>query len=126
MKSILIEATHSTPAINFCMDGRLMIEGRSLPEDVNKFYKPLIEWIINLNTESVKLDINLEYFNSASAKKLLELLKSLDANSKIKSLIINWHYEEGDDDALETGQIFEDVLSRASSVIMNTLRQPDP
>ena len=113
MKTIMIEATHSTPTVNFCSDGRLLIEGRSLPEDVNKFYKPLIEWIVNLDSESVKLDINLEYFNSASAKKLLELLKSLDANSKIKSLIINWHYEEGDDDALETGQIFEDLLGRA-------------
>ncbi|MBN2275663.1 MAG: DUF1987 domain-containing protein [Bacteroidales bacterium] len=113
MKTIVIEATHSTPAINFCTDGRLLIEGRSLPEDVNRFYKPLIEWIIGLQVESVKLDINLEYFNSASAKKLLELLKSLDANSKIKHLVINWHYEEGDDDALETGQIFEDLLRKA-------------
>jgi uncharacterized Fe-S radical SAM superfamily protein PflX len=113
MKTIMIEATHSTPRVNFCADGRLLIEGRSLPEDVNKFYKPLIEWIVNLDTESVKLDINLEYFNSASAKKLLELLKSLDANNRIKSLIINWHYEEGDDDALETGQIFEDLLGKA-------------
>ena len=113
MKTILIEATHSTPAVNFCTDGRLLIEGRSLPEDVNKFYKPLIEWIINLTTESVKLDINLEYFNSASAKKIMELLKSLDANSRIKDLIVNWHYEEGDDDALESGQIFEDLLRRA-------------
>ena len=113
MESILIEATHSTPAVNFNSDGRLMIEGRSLPEDVNKFYKPLIEWIVKLMSESVKLDINLEYLNSASAKKLLELLKIMDANSRIKSLIINWHYEEGDDDSLETGQIFEEVLIRA-------------
>ena len=113
MESILKEATHSTPAINFNMDGRLMIEGRSLPEDVNKFYKPLIEWIVKLEAESVKMDINLEYLNSASSKKLLELLKIMDANSKIKSLIINWHYEEGDDDSLEMGQIFEEVLIRA-------------
>ena len=113
MNAILIEATHSTPAINFSENGRLLVEGRSLPEDVNKFYKPLIEWIIKLTTESVKLDINLEYFNSASAKKILELMKSLDANSKIKNLIINWHYEEGDDDALETGQVFEELLIRA-------------
>ena len=113
MSTVLIEATHSTPAINFCSDGRLIIEGRSSPEDVNKFYKPLIKWIVDLNIESVKLDINLEYFNSGSAKMLLELMKKLDANSSIKSLIVNWHYEEGDDDALEAGQIFEDLVKRA-------------
>jgi hypothetical protein len=113
MKAIVIEATYSTPAVNFSEDGRMLIEGRSLPEDANKFYKPLIEWIINLSIEAVKLDINLEYFNSASAKKLLDLLKSLDANSRIRSLIINWHYEEGDDSVLETGQVFEELLRRA-------------
>ena len=113
MSTVLIEATNSTPAINFCSDGRLIIEGRSSPEDVNKFYKPLIKWIVDLNIESVKLDINLEYFNSGSAKMLLELMKKLDANSSIKSLIVNWHYEEGDDDALEAGQIFEDLVKRA-------------
>jgi hypothetical protein len=113
MKAIVIEATYSTPAVNFSEDGRMQIEGRSLPEDVNKFYKPLIEWVIDLSIEAVKLDINLEYFNSASAKKLLDLLKSLDANRKIRSLIINWHYEEGDDSVLETGQVFEELLIRA-------------
>jgi len=113
MSTVLIEATHSTPAINFCSDGRLIIAGRSSPEDVNKFYKPLIKWIVDLNIESVKLDINLEYFNSGSAKMLLELMKKLDANRSIKSLIVNWHYEEGDEDALEAGQIFEDLVKRA-------------
>ncbi len=113
MKEIIIEKTASTPAIEFYDDGRMMIEGRSLPEDVNKFYKPLLEWVAGLTSEHVNISINLEYLNSASAKKLLELLKSLDANNHIKSFTVNWHYEEGDDDALETGQIFEDLLRRA-------------
>jgi len=113
MNKIIIEATQFTPSINFCADGRLMIEGRSLPRDVKGFYRPLIEWAINLDAEAVIMDINMEYFNSASVKMLLELLKSLDANSRIKSLIINWHYEEGDDSVLETGQIFEELLIRA-------------
>ena len=113
MKEIIIEKTASTPAIEFYDDGRMLIEGRSLPEDVGKFYKPLLEWVAALKAETVKVNINLEYLNSASAKKLLEMLKSLDANNNIKSFIINWHYEEGDDDNLETGQIFEELLRKA-------------
>ena len=113
MNTIFIEATPYTPAINFCADGRLLIEGRSLPRNVKEFYNPLIEWTINLDVEAVIMNINMEYFNSASVKMLLMLLKSLDANSRIKSLIINWHYEEGDDSVLETGQIFEELLIRA-------------
>ena len=89
-----------------------MIKGRSLPKDAREFYKDLIEWCINLNAELVIINIIIEYFNSASVKMLLEMLKCLDANNRIKSLIVNWHYEEGDDSVLETGQIFEELLIR--------------
>jgi hypothetical protein len=59
------------------------------------------------------MDLNMEYLNSASSKKLLEILKTLDNNDSIKELIINWHYEADDEDALESGQIFEDLLIKA-------------
>jgi len=91
----------------------LLIEGRSLPENVTEFYTPLIQWAAMLKVEVVRLDVNLEYQNSASSKKLLEMFKVLDANNNIKNLIINWHYEADDEDALESGQIFEELLRRA-------------
>jgi hypothetical protein len=113
MTSINLEPTTSTPAVKFGTDGRLLLEGRSLPENVTKFYNPLVEWVAMLKVEVVKIDINLEYLNSASSKKLLELLKVLDANNNIKELIVNWHYESDDEDALESGQIFEELLRKA-------------
>ncbi len=113
MNNLIIEPTSSTPAIRFREDGRLLIEGRSLPENVMKFYTPLIEWASKTATQVVKLDINLEYLNSASSKKLLELLKVFDANNNITTLIINWHYEMDDEDCLESGQIFEELLMKA-------------
>jgi hypothetical protein len=113
MKNLIIEPTSSTPAIQFSTDGRMLIEGRSLPEDVNKFYLPLTDWAISLTAEVVKLDINLEYLNSASTKKMLEFLKVLDANNHIKTFIVNWHYESDDEDTLENGQIFEELLRKA-------------
>ena len=113
MNNINIESTNSTPAVKFSPDGRLLIEGRSLPENVKKFYQPLIEWVGMIKAEVVKIDINLEYLNSASSKKMLELLQVLDAKNSIKILIVNWHYEAEDEDALETGQIFEDLLRKA-------------
>jgi hypothetical protein len=113
MKNIFFEPTTSTPAVKFITDGRLLLEGRSLPENVTKFYAPLIEWGRMLIAEVVKMDINLEYLNSSSSKKILELLKALDTNNNIKELIINWHYESDDEDALESGQIFEELLPKA-------------
>jgi len=113
MKNLTIEPTSSTPAILFNMDGRMRIEGRSLPENVMKFYVPLIEWARKLTAEVVNLEMNLEYLNSASTKKVLEFLKVLDANNNIKTFIVNWHYEADDEDSLENGQIFEELLRKA-------------
>jgi hypothetical protein len=113
MNNLQVESTINTPTIKFGTDGRLLMEGRSLPENVSNFYQPLIEWSAKLTAEVVKMDINLEYINSASAKKILELLKVLDANNNIKEFIVIWHYEKDDEDVLENGQIFEELLRKA-------------
>jgi hypothetical protein len=113
MNNLMIESTINTPTVKFGTDGRLLMEGRSLPEDVSRFYQPLVEWAAMLTSEVVKMDINLEYINSASAKKILELLKILDANNNIKEFIVIWHYEKDDEDVLENGQIFEELLRKA-------------
>jgi hypothetical protein len=113
MKNICYDPTHSTPLVKFTPDGRLLMEGRSLPENVNKFYTPLIDWAAALRAQVVRMDINLEYLNSASSKKVLELLKALDGNDHVTELFINWHYEADDEDSLESGQIFEELLNKA-------------
>jgi hypothetical protein len=113
MNSINIEATDFTPTIRFGADGRLFIEGRSLRMYVMDFYKPLIDWANALQVKFVTFDINLEYVDTGCSKLLLKLLKALDENNSIKKLIINWHYEEVDDDALQDGQILKEILQKA-------------
>ena len=114
MESLSIIGSNSTPEVIFNTDGKLSLAGRSLPEDVELFYAPMEKWMMALDAEKVLFDINLEYFNSSSSKKILDLLKVLDANMKVKMIEIVWHYEEGDDDCLESGQIFEELLMRSS------------
>jgi len=113
MNNLVIESTNNTPTIRFDIEGRLLMEGRSLPENTSDFFMPLIDWVANLTVQEVKLVVNLEYLNSSSTKKLLELLKVLDANSHIKTLYVEWYYEADDEDILENGQIFEDILRKA-------------
>jgi hypothetical protein len=114
MYTLEIPATCSTPAVIFDGKDKLLIEGRSFPEDVDDFYRPLIEWTANLEINSLLIDINLEYINSASSKLLLHILKLLDANQHIAELSVNWRYEEGDEDVLESGQIYEELLFRTT------------
>jgi hypothetical protein len=113
MNTLDLQETSSTPSIRYEGSNKLVIKGRSLPEDVVKFYQPVFEWADNLNVDTLIVEITLEYMNSASSKHLLNLLKLLDANNGIKDLQINWYYEKGDEDALEDGQTFEEFLLKA-------------
>ncbi|HRW62397.1 MAG TPA: DUF1987 domain-containing protein [Bacteroidales bacterium] len=112
MDNIFIQKTDSTPEIDFNVNGNLKIFGRSLPEDVHKFYDPIVYWVNNLEVEHVKIDLKLEYLNTSSTKKILNLLLALEENEKIKSVDINWHYEYDDVEMEELGQIYEDDLRR--------------
>lgn len=113
MEKLFVEATDYLPLIDFDLDGRLKLEGKSIPEDAAKIYNPLIEFIDELATENVVFDINLIYFNTATSKKLMEMLRHLDANNKVGHILINWHFEEGDEDSVEMAEIFEESLLRA-------------
>ncbi|MBN1117405.1 MAG: DUF1987 domain-containing protein [Bacteroidales bacterium] len=112
MEKIIIEGSNHLPRVEFDLNGKLSMEGRSLPEDVVKLFSPLIDFASNLSVGSVVFDINLEYFNTATSKQLLELLKHLDANNKINEVCVNWHFEEGDEDSIEMAEIYEESLMR--------------
>jgi hypothetical protein len=112
MERITLEPTTYLPGYDFTLEGKLSLEGRSIPENASKFYDQLIEFVEQLDTEYVIFDINLDYFNTASSKKILDLLKRLDNNPHIKRIQVNWHYEEGDESSLETAEIYEECLKR--------------
>ena len=113
MENLNIPPSANTPEISFDADaGKLLIKGRSIPEDVVKFYQPLIAWAGMLEADSLVVEIQLDFISSSSAMKLLYLLKVLDANNHIKEVHVNWHYEEDDKESLEQGQIYEELLIR--------------
>jgi hypothetical protein len=113
MQDVNIDATSSTPQVNFNQSGKLMMKGRSLILNVDEFYSPLIEWISKLNVPVVRFTIDFDYFNSASSKQILEMLKLIDSNNNVKDFDVFWHFEKDDEDILEIGQIFEERLRKA-------------
>ena len=114
MENLVIEGTKKTPEIQFLIDGKLKISGRSIPEDPSKFYNTLLLWVYdycNNLSPSTTVDIDLEYFNSGSSKYILQLLRELKvASDKGNEIKINWYYEEGDDDILERGEYYASIL----------------
>jgi hypothetical protein len=110
MKDLQIEPTKKTPLIDFFTSGKLIFAGSAYPENVKEFFDPIIDWIVELDCETVDFDLIIEYINTSAAKKLLELLQKLQANDKISSRRVNWFYQKWDEDGLETGQILSDSL----------------
>jgi hypothetical protein len=109
MEPLIIEATKGTPKVNLFPNGELHLEGRSLPEDPHSFFTPVLEWVKNFQGDKIHANIRLEYLNTSSSKQIYEFLSLIKAKTNLKELSINWYYEEGDDDAKETGKEFESL-----------------
>ncbi len=112
MENITREETSNTPYIHFDTCGHLIMQGRSFPKKVRALYDPLIEFVSAMHAPSITFDINLDYINSSSTKRILELLESIENNPAVQSIQVNWFFEEGDDDSLEIAQLYEDALTR--------------
>jgi hypothetical protein len=114
MEELRISPTKNTPEIILNPEGIIRIKGRSIHENVTDFFEPVEDWIteyIKVPAEITSVDLNLEYFNSASAKVFIHILQKITYVAlKHKKFIFNWYYEDGDDDILERGEYFSSIL----------------
>ncbi len=115
MEPIAIEGTPKTPTVSFNPTaGMIEIKGRSIPENSIEFYKPLIDWLEQYLSGPAKLtevNIQLEYFNTSSSKCILDVFKKLEAIYKSgNEVVINWFYEEDDEDMLEAGEDYQSII----------------
>lgn len=115
MDPIKIEGTPKTPTVNFDGEkGKIEIKGRSIPENSIEFYKPLVDWLeeyMKSPKDMTEVDIQLEYFNTSSSKCILDVFKKLETMYKGgNEVVINWHYEEDDEDMLEAGEDYQSII----------------
>ena len=118
MESLAIEATKSSPHIHFDAENHILeIKGESYPENAAKFYTPIFSWLeayieeLEDNVATVNLEIN--YINSSSSKILMNFFDMLEeAVETGKKILVNWHYHEDNDTALECGEEFQEDLNR--------------
>ncbi|MBI5217564.1 MAG: DUF1987 domain-containing protein [Bacteroidia bacterium] len=99
---IQILGTEEIPNILLDEDnGIFEISGRSFPENVERLFMPVIEWLKGYTTQPkpyTEFKFQLEYFNSSSARKIIEILfvleKLEEANYKVKVI---WCYSKDDE-----------------------------
>jgi len=122
MKIFTMTAKEYTPQILLDADkGLIEISGKSFPEDAVRFYKPILRWIdeyIASPNSMTHLNLKFSYYNTASAKKILELIKKVATiKQTANKLEINWYYEEGDEDMQNAGNDYSSVVEVPFNII---------
>ncbi|ALO16311.1 MAG TPA: DUF1987 domain-containing protein [Salinivirga sp.] len=132
MDKINIEETKATPAITLDAENlKFEIAGCSRPENVREFYMPVINWFEKVledtdairanikDDQTINFDFKLSYFNSASAKFILDILLYINQlHSSDIDIKINWHYEEGDEDMRDVGEELAEMVDFEFKYIM--------
>ncbi len=117
MQSLNIKGEEFTPSVQFNdQTNELLISGISVPEDTKGFYQPVLTWLDtflqeNINNAKLTIGINLEYFNTSSSKVIYDMIAKLERNQKEGSEFkVKWYYNSDDEDMLESGNGFSEIL----------------
>ena len=118
MENILIKGKHGVnfiPTVDFnAGSGICELAGESYLEDTIEFYSPIFNWLKQYTVEidkPITFNFRLRYFNTSSSKCILDVFKKLETIYKDENdVVINWYYEEDDEDMLEAGEDYQSIL----------------
>ena len=116
MEKLSIEPTLNSPGILMDPEQKLCsFSGESRPENVRNFYMPVLEWLKGYaeelssadgggNGDGLTVEVSFEYFNSTSAKYILDVFKVFGSIREAGTPVsVRWHYESDDEDMYEVG-----------------------
>ena len=117
MKLLHIKATEDTPEINLDPEsGVLEFTGISIPENAPVFYKTVIGWLeeyMKSPNKTTDFIFNIKMISSASSKIFYDIITKIDQLSENKDVCIRvfWYYSIYDDEILEQGHEYKNMLS---------------
>ena len=126
MKLIKIKPTRNTPAVILDpVKGVFKMYGRSSPENSLGFYEPIRTTLSrDMQTDSLDIRIKMEYFNTSSSKCLYDIFKEIKyLSDQGKQVIVRWYYDEDDEDMMEAGEDYSDLLDLPFTFVE---QQPKP
>jgi len=112
----IIAPTGKLPEVILDTDGNIKLTGRLIPENAEDFFKPIEEWVNEYLWDPADItciEICLEYINSAGTRYLLNMIHKITHIHLMKNnkkFIINWYYNDEDEDILEKGRFFSSDL----------------
>lgn len=111
MDNFIIPQTKHTPQIELrYADKYLRIKGDSYPENAMDIFQPLIDRLdiyFSSPEQRLVIEVLMDYLNTSSTKMMTDVISKLqtyhDDGHEIK---LTWFYSEGDEDSLETCEMF--------------------
>lgn len=121
-KRFHIDRTETSPQIDLDLDqGVLEFIGRSLPNNSENFYSRVYRWIdeyLEEPREQTTVNMKLDYLDTSSSKHLYNIFHRLNSvNEQGQHVLINWHYETGDEEMAETGKDYESLFKLAFNFV---------
>ena len=115
MDPLFIIGSNECPTIILDKDkATFEITGQSLPEEAISFYIPVIDWFeeyIKDPLPETVLVLKLDYCNSSSTKAIADVLEVLEEYYKAGGKVeVQWMYMEDDDDMLDVGKEFQEII----------------
>ncbi|MBS1652484.1 MAG: DUF1987 domain-containing protein [Bacteroidetes bacterium] len=115
---MLIPQTNNTPLVVASIsEGVISIKGKIIPENPDEFFHQL-ELITQKCAESsqnLKINLQLDYFNTPSSKMLARYFRKVIA----KNPEINWYFEKNDEEIKEAGEDYASLLNFKFNFIEN-------
>lgn len=122
MESFIIQPTEDSPSVNLdTTTNYFVISGASRPENSRTFYAPIINWITSYESVLAKrkqqgdqtplvFEYRFDYFNSSSAKFILDILLILKKFSESGYPVkVIWKCDQRDEDMLDMGMEFSEM-----------------
>lgn len=113
MNPLILEEKSDTPTVILDKkNNQFEIKGCSLPENVFKFYNPVIDWFKEYAkepNEKMELICRFEYLNTSSAKainNILEILQKIHTEKGV-DVTVQWHYKDDDPEMKELGEDYD-------------------
>lgn len=108
------ERTITTPEVDFQYDLKVLsMKGEAYPENATLFFTPILtsleEFLASIGSETVEVNIDLTYFNSAATKMLFKMFALLNASAASgNTILLNWYHDAEDDTSIEFGEDVRD------------------
>ncbi len=115
MEDLKIIGDKQKPDLDFsATTGELKVSGQSLPENATLLYGPVLEWIEDYSKNPASktvFSLKMKYYNTASSKMFFSIIKRLNSLHKVSADVeIEWHYQSDDEDMLDAGEYFRDLV----------------